>query len=126
MPVKREGDKTSAMANATDLCLMMPIFFDSHPSLLSLLVVLHPRGNSTDLDLLQWGGEIGIKRERIVRVDLTSWRMFLQNLEFSTCQGLQMSPKLSIYDRCSRLDFLLATGQRYATPTRCQGIQRTL
>lgn len=85
---------------------MTPFLFDPVLSLLPLLVGLHFGGDGADLDLLQRRREVGVERKGIGWIDIATGRMFLQDLELCTGQGLEMPLELIIVNRRGLLDFL--------------------
>lgn len=60
------------------------------PGLLPFLAVFHFRGNRTYLYALKGRSEVVVERERVSRIHISSWRVFLQDLELGTGQGLEI------------------------------------
>lgn len=60
---------------------MTPLLVYTIPSLLPFFVALHLRRYSADFDLLYRGCKFCIEREGVAELNISTWRMLLEDLE---------------------------------------------
>ena len=75
---------------------MASLLVNSISRLFPLAGGFHLRRDGTDFDLLKLTGEIRIEAERVGRVNVATWWMFLQDLKLGTSQRLQVTFEIDV------------------------------